>query len=83
MDYLCAPMPFIIGIHSSYSSQIKKLPMEEALIFDLDHLSLSCSQVHQNDLFSVPKSLLYPLKYVLLNNLFHLSRLFFILLFFF
>ena len=36
LDYVCAPMPFIIGIHISMLSDLKRMPMEEVVMVDLD-----------------------------------------------
>ena len=36
IDYVCAPMPFLIGIHISMLPQLRAQPMEEVVMVDLD-----------------------------------------------
>jgi hypothetical protein len=36
LDYVCAPMPYILGIHSSMLQKVLKMPIDEVVIFDLD-----------------------------------------------
>jgi DENN domain-containing protein 2 len=36
IDYVCAPMPFLIGMHISMLPQLKQQPMEEVVMVDLD-----------------------------------------------
>ena len=36
IDYVCAPMPFLIGMHISMLPQLKSQPMEEVVMVDLD-----------------------------------------------
>ena len=36
IDYVCAPMPFLIGMHISMLPQLKAQPMEEVVMVDLD-----------------------------------------------
>eukprot|EP01065_Artemidia_motanka_P009390 TRINITY_DN14794_c0_g1_i2.p1 TRINITY_DN14794_c0_g1~~TRINITY_DN14794_c0_g1_i2.p1 ORF type:complete len:695 (+),score=246.16 TRINITY_DN14794_c0_g1_i2:54-2138(+) len=35
LDAVCAPTPFIIGVHSSSSSRLQRLPMDECVVVDL------------------------------------------------
>lgn len=36
LDYLSAPMPFLVGVHSSLLPKIYKLGLEEVVFCDLD-----------------------------------------------
>mmetsp|Transcript_5705 Transcript_5705/g.21561 ORF Transcript_5705/g.21561 Transcript_5705/m.21561 type:complete len:633 (-) Transcript_5705:66-1964(-) len=36
LSYVCSPMPFVVGVLHSHSSELAKLPMEECVIVDLD-----------------------------------------------
>ena len=40
IDYVCAPMPYILGIHSSMLQKVLKMPIEEVVILDLDKREL-------------------------------------------
>jgi hypothetical protein len=40
LSYLCAPMPFLVGIHSSDLDEMLSLPLEEIIVIDLDNGSL-------------------------------------------
>ena len=36
LDYVCAPMPFLIGMHIAMLPSLKNMPMEEVVMVDLD-----------------------------------------------
>lgn len=36
IDYCCAPMPFLLGIHSSMMEKVEQMPMNEVVIFNAD-----------------------------------------------
>ena len=36
LDYVCAPMPFMIGTHIALLPSIKQMPLEEVVMVDLD-----------------------------------------------
>jgi hypothetical protein len=36
LDYLSAPMPFLVGVHSSLAAKVKGLNLEEVVYCDLD-----------------------------------------------
>lgn len=36
LDYCCAPMPFLLGIHSSMMAKVRQMPMNEVVILNAD-----------------------------------------------
>ncbi|XP_066913691.1 DENN domain-containing protein 1B-like isoform X2 [Clytia hemisphaerica] len=36
IDYCCAPMPFLIGVHSSLMPKVRQMPMNEVVILNAD-----------------------------------------------
>lgn len=59
VDYCCAPMPFLIGIHSSLMSKITKADLGDAVILDADSNSVSSPY---DDLGSIPTKVVSFLK---------------------
>jgi len=53
LSYCMAPMPFIVGIHSSSYEDLLKLPLEKIQFFNLDKNE---TQIDIDDLTSMPKS---------------------------
>lgn len=41
LSYVCAPMPYIVGIHTSMLPEVLKLPTEKMVIVNLDRRSVS------------------------------------------
>lgn len=58
VHYCCAPMPFIVGLHSSLLPALDTMPVEEFLLVDLDQDKITGS----DDLFVLPNSLSSNLK---------------------
>lgn len=40
-DYLCAPFPYLVGVHSSAIEAVKKMPLDSVLFCNLDQKTLS------------------------------------------
>ncbi len=38
IDMCCAPMPFVVGVLSSYLPEVMKLPLDDVLMVDLDQV---------------------------------------------
>lgn len=36
LDYCCAPMPFLVGVHASLMPKVRLMPLDEVVIFDAD-----------------------------------------------
>ncbi|CAH3155315.1 unnamed protein product [Porites lobata] len=36
LDYCCAPMPFLVGVHSSLMPKVRQMPLDEVVIVDAD-----------------------------------------------
>lgn len=51
-DYLCAPFPYLVGVHVSVMDAVKRMPLESVLFCDLDQKIVS--GVSQNDLVMLP-----------------------------
>ncbi len=46
ISYVCAPMPFIVGIHTSMLREVKSLPTENLIIVNLDTKEISGLQIN-------------------------------------
>lgn len=51
-DYLCAPFPYLVGVHSSVMDSVKRMPLDSVLFCDLDQKMLS--GLVQSDLIMLP-----------------------------
>jgi hypothetical protein len=40
LSYCCAPMPFLVGVHSSHLEELNSMPLEEVVLVDLDNDSV-------------------------------------------
>ncbi|XP_072014582.1 DENN domain-containing protein 1A-like isoform X2 [Amphiura filiformis] len=36
IDYCCAPMPFLVGVHSSFMKKVRSMPLDEVIILNVD-----------------------------------------------
>jgi hypothetical protein len=62
MDYCCAPMPFLIGVHSSLMEKVNRMPLGDVVLIDIDAQTLeSC----YDDLGEFPEYIVSPLKHTL------------------
>lgn len=59
LDYVCAPMPFIVGIHSSMLPKVLKMPIESLIIVNLD----------SKEMVGAPSSIKLPLEKTLYSNI--------------
>eukprot|EP00795_Rhopilema_esculentum_P010626 gene10626-19366_t len=41
LDYCCAPMPFLLGVHSSMMEDVHRMPLDDVVILDADKNELS------------------------------------------
>lgn len=65
IDYCSAPMPFIIGVHSSFMEQVKRMALDEVVILDADNNSI---ETPFNDLQVLPSEAVTQLKHNLKNS---------------
>ncbi|XP_020915424.1 DENN domain-containing protein 1A [Exaiptasia diaphana] len=42
LDYCCAPMPFLAGVHSSLMPSVRKMPLDEVVILNADTNEVEC-----------------------------------------
>ncbi|XP_057675461.1 DENN domain-containing protein 1A-like [Corythoichthys intestinalis] len=59
LDYCCAPMPYLIGVHSSLMGKIQGLAIEDVVILNVDNNTL---ETPYNDLQSLPHDVVSSLK---------------------
>ncbi|XP_077574624.1 DENN domain-containing protein 1B [Stigmatopora nigra] len=59
LDYCCAPMPYLIGVHSSFAEKVRSKGLEEALVFNVDTNTL---ENPFNDLKKLPSDVVSELK---------------------
>eukprot|EP00117_Sycon_ciliatum_P020443 scpid18653/ scgid18214/ DENN domain-containing protein 1A; Connecdenn len=59
IDYCCAPMPFLVGVHSSVMAKIRKMPLDEVVVLDADANTL---EIYHDDLSLIPPDVIGPLK---------------------
>ncbi|XP_061686990.1 DENN domain-containing protein 1B isoform X2 [Syngnathoides biaculeatus] len=59
LDYCCAPMPYLIGVHSSLAEKVRSQGMEEVVILNVDTNTL---ETPFNDLKKIPSDVMSGLK---------------------
>nr|XP_057939849.1 DENN domain-containing protein 1B isoform X2 [Doryrhamphus excisus] len=59
LDYCCAPMPYLIGVHSSLSEKVRSRGLEEVVILNVDTNTLESPF---NDLKKIPSDVTSGLK---------------------
>ncbi|XP_069744632.1 DENN domain-containing protein 1A isoform X2 [Narcine bancroftii] len=59
LDYCCAPMPYLIGVHSSLMEKVKNMALEDVVILNVDNNTL---ETPFDDLQSLPNDVLATLK---------------------
>lgn len=64
LDYLSAPMPFLIGVPSSTLSRVKRIELGEVVLFDVDTNKI---ETPFHDLDSLPSEVVTSLKRLLKN----------------
>jgi len=63
LDYCCAPMPFLLGVHSSMMDTVRRMPLDDVVIFDIDKSEFN-SSFNDMEVFprEVSSKLLHKLK---------------------
>ncbi|XP_060088340.1 DENN domain-containing protein 1B [Heteronotia binoei] len=59
LDYCCAPMPYLIGVHSSLIERVKSKSLEDTVMLNVDTNTL---ETPFNDLSSLPSEVVSALK---------------------
>ncbi|XP_061460501.1 DENN domain-containing protein 1A isoform X3 [Rhineura floridana] len=59
LDYCCAPMPYLIGIHSSLMEKVRNMALEDVVILNVDTNTL---ETPFDDLQSLPNDVVSALK---------------------
>ncbi|XP_045392460.1 DENN domain-containing protein 1B isoform X1 [Lemur catta] len=59
LDYCCAPMPYLIGIHSSLIERVKNKSLDDVVILNVDTNTLESPF---NDLYNLPSDVVSALK---------------------
>ncbi|KAM4020597.1 DENN domain-containing protein 1A isoform 2-T2 [Anomaloglossus baeobatrachus] len=59
LDYCCAPMPYLIGIHSSLMEKVKGMSLEDVVVLNVDTNTL---ETPFDDLQNLPSEVLNALK---------------------
>ncbi|XP_058861282.1 DENN domain-containing protein 1A-like isoform X5 [Acipenser ruthenus] len=59
IDYCCAPMPYLIGVHSSLMEKVKSMALEDVVILNVDTNTL---ETPFDDLQSLPNDVVSSLK---------------------
>ncbi|XP_028387058.1 DENN domain-containing protein 1B isoform X2 [Phyllostomus discolor] len=62
LDYCCAPMPYLIGIHSSLIERVKNKSLEDVVMLNVDTNTLESPF---NDLINLPSDVVSALKHKL------------------
>ncbi|XP_022084241.1 DENN domain-containing protein 1B-like isoform X2 [Acanthaster planci] len=65
IDYCCAPMPFLVGVHSSFMPQVRKMALDEVVILNADNNSI---ETPFDDLQTLPSESVSQLKKNLKNT---------------
>ena len=66
LDYLTAPMPFLVGVHASLVPEMKKLPCDDVFVLDLDDGSFT---YFEEDFDAMPSGALTLLRVGLLREI--------------
>lgn len=56
-------MPFLMGVHSSILEQVKRMPINDAVILDIDHNELETP--YADDLIRMPPHIISQLRHTL------------------
>eukprot|EP00051_Salpingoeca_urceolata_P014893 m.189976 g.189976 ORF g.189976 m.189976 type:complete len:725 (-) comp18221_c0_seq3:211-2385(-) len=59
LDYCCAPVPFLVGVHLSLMPQVRQMPLEDYVLLFVDENAI---ETPFTDLDDVPYELTQPLK---------------------
>ncbi|XP_061732742.1 DENN domain-containing protein 1A [Nerophis ophidion] len=59
LDYCCAPMPYLIGVHSSLMEKVRGMAIEDVVVLNVDTNTL---ETPYNDLQSLPQDVVSSLK---------------------
>ncbi|XP_060697047.1 DENN domain-containing protein 1A isoform X2 [Hemiscyllium ocellatum] len=59
LDYCCAPMPYLIGVHSSLMEKVRNMALEDVVLLNVDNNTL---ETPFDDLQSLPNDVLSALK---------------------
>ncbi|XP_072344519.1 DENN domain-containing protein 1A isoform X4 [Scyliorhinus torazame] len=59
LDYCCAPMPYLIGVHSSLMEKVRNMALDDVVILNVDNNTL---ETPFDDLQSLPNDVLSTLK---------------------
>ncbi|XP_030640188.1 DENN domain-containing protein 1B [Chanos chanos] len=59
LDYCCAPMPYLIGVHLSLLDRVKSRSLEDVVILNVDTNTLECPS---DDLRNLPSDVISTLK---------------------
>ncbi|XP_038838880.1 DENN domain-containing protein 1B-like, partial [Salvelinus namaycush] len=59
LDYCCAPMPYLVGVHLSLLERVRSRSLEDVVILNVDTNTLESPQ---NDLQNLPSDVLHSLK---------------------
>ncbi|XP_041090278.1 DENN domain-containing protein 1A-like isoform X3 [Polyodon spathula] len=59
IDYCCAPMPYLIGVHSSLMERVKSMALEDVVVLNVDTNTL---ETPFDDLQSLPNDVVSSLK---------------------
>ncbi|XP_072228521.1 DENN domain-containing protein 1A isoform X4 [Leuresthes tenuis] len=59
LDYCCAPMPYLIGVHSSLMERVRGMALDDVVVLNVDTNTL---ETPYDDLQSLPNDVVSPLK---------------------
>ncbi|XP_041825427.1 DENN domain-containing protein 1A isoform X2 [Melanotaenia boesemani] len=59
LDYCCAPMPYLIGVHSSLMEKVRGMALDDVVVLNVDTNTL---ETPYDDLQSLPNDVVSPLK---------------------
>src|SRR4051812_42752453 len=62
LHYCCAPMPFIVGIHSDSLMALEAMPLEELVFVDLDYDRVASAESFDDDITLLPSPAVSMLK---------------------
>lgn len=54
LSYVCAPMPFVMGVRAALMPQVLEMPLEDVVLINLDSGEVSCTQNRSGTSFDFP-----------------------------
>ncbi|CAB4014224.1 Hypothetical predicted protein, partial [Paramuricea clavata] len=68
LDYCSAPMPFLVGVHSSLMEKVRDMPLDDVVILDIDKQEIELTGECLDDVDNLPPEAVSKLNNILKKN---------------